>query len=143
MGESSSATLPVSESGKDVFLLPKVGISIPIYRKKNTAMLNETVFQYDAALNKKTDKVNALETSFEKGYANYNDAERRITLHEKQLKLAGKSIKILETQYAVNGKDFEEILRMERQLLMHSLELEKSRADKNVAYAFIMYLIGK
>ena len=34
----------------------------------------------------------------------------------------------------------EEILRMERQVLMHNLELEKSRTDLNASIAFINYL---
>jgi hypothetical protein len=32
---------------------------------------------------------------------------------------------------------------MERRLLKYALELEKARADKNAAAAFINYLMGK
>ena len=50
---------------------------------------------------------------------------------------------ILETEYENSGKNFEEVLRMERQLLRYKLELEKARADKSAAVAFINYLMGR
>ena len=80
---------------------------------------------------------------FENSWKDYRDAQRRIELFYKQLTIAKKSIKILETEYAYANKNFEEILRMERRLLKYNLELEKARTDKQAAIAFIHYLMGK
>ena len=91
---------------------------------------------------KKADKINMLETVFEKEYSEYLDADRRIDLFQKQLQLAEKAINILEAEYATNGRNFEEILRMEKRVLKYSLELEKARADKQASIAFINYLMG-
>ena len=129
------------DGGKDA-LFVKVGITIPLYRKKYSAMVNESVFQQKVVEDKKVSKVNALETLFEKVYSEYADAQRRIVLFEKQSTLAGRAINILESEYASNGKNFEEILRMEKSLLKYGLELEKARGDKQVAIAFIYYLMG-
>jgi hypothetical protein len=57
--------------------------------------------------------------------------------------LAERAIQMLETEYSTHGKDFEELLRMEKRLLRYSLELEKARSDKQASIAFINYLIGK
>jgi len=130
-----------ADAGRDA-LMVKVGITIPIYRKKYSAMVNEAVFQQRVIEGKKLDKVNALETLFEKAYSEYTDANRRITLFYKQSRLAKRAIKLLETEYANSGSNFEEILRMERSVLKYSLELEKARADKQAAIAFINYLMG-
>ena len=130
-----------TNSGKDALLI-KVGITIPLYRKKYSGMINEAIYQQQAIEEKKADKVNGLETLFEKVYSEYADANRRITLFEKQSNFAGRAINILESEYASNGKNFEEILRMEKSLLKYSLELEKARADKQAAIAFINYLMG-
>lgn len=143
IGESSNSALPASESGKDAILLPKVGITIPLYRKKYTAMVKEAVLMQEATQNQKVDKINVLVTVYEKANTDYQDSKRRVSLHQKQLELAQKALRILESEYATDGKNFEEILRMERQVLMHSLELEKSRSDLNASIAFINYLIGK
>ncbi len=139
----NSSNLASGESGKDAIFLPKVGISIPLYRKKYTSMVKEAVFLHEAIQYKKDDKVNILESVYERAYIDYLDAERRMELHTKQLALAQKSLRILESEYATNGKNFEEILRMERQVLKHNLKLEKSRSDMNAFVAFINYLMGK
>lgn len=143
IGESSNAALSSNESGKDAIVIPTIGIKIPLYRKKYTSMVKEAVFNQEAIQHKKADRVNILESVFEKANADYMNAERRIELHTKQLALAKKALRILESDYATNGENFEEILRMERQILMHSLELEKSRTDLNASGSFISYLMGR
>lgn len=143
IGESSNSVLSANESGKDAVIFPMVGIKVPLYRKKYTSMVKEAVFMQESVQNKKIDKVNILESIYEKANTDYMDAGRRIDLHVKQLELARKALRILESEYATDGKNFEEILRMERQVLMHSLELEKSRSDLNASIAFINYLMGK
>ena len=132
-----------NENGKDAILFPKIGISIPLYRKKYKAMLNEASLYVEATQFQKEDKQNQLITLFEKGYKDYNDGERRIILFQKQLKLAEKSLAILLTSYSNNGQNFEEVLRMEKKVLKFALELDNARADKNAAIAFINYLTGK
>jgi len=142
IGRTDNAMINAGQNGNDAILFPKIGITIPLYRKKYTAMVKEAVFMQQATENKKTDKINRLEFVFEKTYSEYLDADRRIALFQKQLQLAKKAISILESEYASNGKNFEEILRMEKRVLKYSLELEKSRADKQASIAFINYLIG-
>ncbi len=129
------------DAGKDALML-KVGVTIPLYRKKYSAMVNEVVFRQQAVGNKKLDKINVLETIFEKAYSQYIDANRRIELYKKQSSLAKRAIKILESEYASNGKNFEEILRMEKSMLKFSLLLEKAYSDKQASIAFINYLMG-
>ncbi|TAJ11295.1 TolC family protein [Marinilabiliaceae bacterium JC017] len=130
-------------AGTDAFMFPKVGITIPLYRNKYKAMVQEVVYLEAAKENEKMDKANVLETIFEEGWKDYRDGDRRIALYEVQLDLAQKSLKLLETDYATGKTGFEEILRMERKLLKYYLELEKAKADKQAAISFITYLMGK
>ena len=129
-------------AGTDAFVFPKIGITIPLYRKKYKAMVNEVVHLQTAKEFEKSDKENILVNIFEKVWKDYLDADRRIDLYTSQLELASKSIKLIETDYATGNKNFEEILRMERKLLTYSLKLEKSRSDKQAAISFINYLMG-
>ena len=130
-------------SGKDAFVFPKIGFSIPIFRKKYHAMVKEVALLESVKDFEKQDKNNWLENIFEISYKNYNDADRRLELFRTQSELAEKSLKILETEYATSNLNFEELLRMERQLLKYDLELEKAKADKQAAVSFINYLMGK
>ncbi len=141
IGTTDNTMINASQNGQDAFMA-KIGISIPLYRKKYTAMVKEVVYLQQATEYKKTDKINKLETIFEKAYYEYLDAIRRMRLFQKQLQLAEKAIAILEAEYATTGRSFEEILRMEKRLLKYSLELEKAKADKQASIAFINYLLG-
>ena len=129
-------------TGADALMFPKVGITIPLYRNKYKAMVREVLYLETATKNKKLDKINVLETLFENGWKEYQDADRRIYLYVSQLDLAKKSLNLLETEYATGNSNFEEILRMERKVLKYNLELEKARADKPAAISFITYLMG-
>jgi outer membrane protein TolC len=130
-------------SGKDAFIFPKIGFSIPIFRKKYKAIVNEVALLESAKEFEKQDKNNWLENIFELSYKNYKDASRRLDLFRTQTELAKKSLRILETEYATNNANFEELLRIEKQLLRYSLELEKAKADKQAAISFVHYLMGK
>jgi outer membrane protein TolC len=130
-------------AGTDAFVFPKVGITIPLYRSKYRAMVNEVVYLQEAKEFEKIDKINFLETILEESWKDYLDSDRRIRLYINQQGLAKQSLKLLETEYATGNKDFEEILRMERKLLTYGLELEKARSDKQAAISFINYLMGR
>ena len=143
VGKSASSALSSSENGRDILMFPKVGITIPIYRKKYKAMAKEASLNIEAARYEQAEKVNQLSSLFEATYRDYSDADRRIHLYRAQLKRAQKSLNILMTQYSNEGENFEEVLRMEQKVLKYALELDKARADKNAATAFIEYLTGK
>ncbi len=106
-------------------------------------MVNEAVYLQKSVTNQKVEKKNVLETLFENTNKNYKDADRRLDLNKRQSILANQAMQILQTEYSTQNKNFEEILRMERRLLKYTLELEKARADKNAAVAFMEYLMGK
>ncbi len=130
-------------AGKDAFVFPSIGITVPLYRNKYKAMVREVLYLESSKQNEKLDRANVLEIMFENAYRDLRDAGRRLDLNREQLHLAEKSRDILQFDYATHGKNFEEILRMERQILAYSLEIEKARTDHEAAVSFIHYLIGK
>ncbi len=130
-------------SGEDAFMFPRIGITIPLYRNKYRSMVQEAAYQETAKTFEKQDKMNMLETLFEKTWNELQDADRRMKLYEDQQDLAVRSIRLLEVEYTTADLNFEEVLRMERKQLHYSLELEKARADKQAAVSFLHYLMGK
>ncbi len=140
IGENPNST--DSNNGKDALLFPSVGVSIPIYRRKYKAMIKEVQYLQVVQVAEKEDKRNTLNTVFMNTYRDYMDSERRIYLNKKQTGIAKKVLDILMTSYSTNSKDFEEVLRIERQLLGYKLEEQKAITDKNAAVAFVNYLLG-
>lgn len=141
VGENPTST--TSDNGKDVFIFPSIGVSIPLYRKKYKALINEAKYLQEAEISKKENKKNTLSTIYQNTYKDFNDGNRRIFLNEKQAEIAKKVLDVLMTSYSTNSKDFEEVLRIERQLLKYELEHQKAITDKNAAVAFMNYLIGQ
>jgi outer membrane protein TolC len=131
------------DNGKDAFLFPSVGIKIPLFRKKYKALIKEAKLLQEAETYKKEDKKNVLSTIYTDSFKNFSDGDRRITLNQKQAQIAKKVLDVLIISYSTNAKDFEEVLRIERQLLKYELAYQQALIDKNAAIAFINYLIGK
>jgi len=140
VGENTLST--ATDNGKDAFLFPSVGISIPLYRKKYKAMVNEAQYLQEGEILRKEDKKNNLNTIYENTSKDFNDGDRRIALNKRQSEIAKKVLDLLITSYSTNSKDFEEVLRIERQLLQYELAYQKALTDKNAAVAFIYYLLG-
>jgi len=130
-------------NGNDMIIFPQVGISIPLYRKKYTALIKEAKFNQDSQRLQKEDKKNTLSSVFETTLKDYSDGNRRISLNLNQSSIAKKVLNLLIVAYSTDSNDFEEVLRIERQLLKYELEHQKAITDKNAAVAFMNYLIGQ
>lgn len=142
VGNSRTPLPDPSESGQDTIVAPRIGISIPLYRKKYRAMIEEASQKSRASSFEKSDRINALRSLFETGYKDYRDGNRRVDLYLEQTLIANQAMDLLLAEYATNGSDFEEVLRMQRRVLKYELALDRARSDKNVAMAFIDYLLG-
>ncbi len=132
-----------SGNGQDAFIFPQIGVKVPLYRKKYKAMVSEKELLRTSVVQQKEDRLNRLNTQLEKGWRDYLDSQRRVALYAYLVRLANQSLDILLAEFTTMGKDFEEVLRMDRQKLTYELEIEKARADQNTAVAFITYLTGK
>ncbi len=141
-GQPSGDMASNNDSGKDAVLLPKVGVSLPLYRKKYKAMQKEAGYMTEATAFTKESALDKLESLYENVYTDLLDAERRSALHSGQLDLALKARNIMETEFATDKRGLDELLEMERQVLKHSLEQVKAVTDQNTAVAYLNYLMG-
>lgn len=132
-----------ADNGKDAFIFPQLGVRLPLYRKKYSAMQKQAVLQKEAAEFRKENLENSLLTELEQVYRDYLDAERRVALYRRLTTLARQSLDLLQTELATGKNDFFEIIRMERQLLNYRLELERARTEKNKHVYRINYLMGE
>jgi len=142
VGNSRMPLPDPSESGQDAIIVPTIGIAIPLYRKKYRAMVAEASQKVEASSYERIDRINHLRTVFETGYKDYRDGRRRVALYIEQIVIANQALDLLLAEYATDGRNFEEVLRMERRVLGYDLALDRARADKNAAVAFIDFLLG-
>ena len=132
----------IPQNGQDA-IMPMVSMSLPLFRGKYKALRKETALTQTALAFQKTATENQLMSEYEMAWYEVKKAERMIELYTTQSQKTQQVIELLYVAYSNSGKDFEEILRMQQQLLKY--EMAKITALKNyhVAIAKIDYLTAK
>ncbi len=134
--------MEVPNNGQNI-LMPMVTVSLPIYRKKYTAIRHEAQFQFDAIEAGKKDLLNNLTSEYEMATWQYKQATSRLDLYARQMTKSESALNILTTSYSSNNRDFEEVLRMQQQIIKYRLEIIVAETDAKIAGAKINYLISK
>jgi outer membrane protein TolC len=133
---------PSNMNGQNM-LMPMATITVPLWRKKYTASVHESDFMRQSVIEKKKDVSNQLMVSFEDAVKDFKDAERRVKLYQNQTSLANQALNILIVQYTTEGSNFEEVLRMQQQLLDYRLKYLDALIDGNIAVAMMERLMGR
>ena len=134
--------MDVPDNGKNAFLFPQIGMSIPIFQKKYQAMQNQANLQHERIQYQIEDKSNQLSSQLEFLIRDYTDGRRRKELYLNLHDLAEISLSLIQTEFTTGKTNFEEVLRMERKLLTYQLAMERARVDINNAVYKINYLLG-
>lgn len=134
--------MELADNGKNVFM-PMVTMSLPIFRNKYQSSVKEAQLTQEALKHKKQELENNLVSSFELSRYDLEKSISMYELYQNQIKKTQQAIDLLKTSYANNGKDFEEILRMEQQLLNYKIAIAGVVKDYYVAQAKLDYITAK
>lgn len=119
-------------NGRDI-LVPKVMVSIPLYRKANLAKnQEEKLIQESLEIKKETvtDNMMALLISYK---SELDNAQLELNLLESQIKITQMAYDILIADYSSSGKSFEDLLMVQNQLLEFELGQRQSTLKLNIA----------
>jgi len=128
-----------SMNGKDM-IMPMVSISLPIYRKKYTAMQKEADLLGIAASQNYQATANSLQTEYYQAVQLYQDAQRRVKLYENQYQLASKSLDLILKSFSTSASGLTDVLRVRQQTLDYGLKQAEAVADFNTAVAWLKRL---
>ena len=123
-------------NGRDI-LVPKVMLSIPIYRKSYQAKIEEEkLIQQSLEVKKETitDKMISLLINYK---ADYDNGLLEINLYQNQTKTMQMAYDVLLSEYSSSGKGFEELLMVQNQLLEFDLGIYQAELKANIAQAKI------
>lgn len=123
--------------GGNDMVMPMLRLTIPIYRKKYNALQKEAELKQLAVQQRRENTVNQLTTRLSTALRDLDDATRRTKLYREQTDLARQTLNLLMTSYATDGRDFEEVLRVQQQLLDYQLKLITSIVDQHVTIAML------
>jgi outer membrane protein TolC len=128
-------------NGNDM-VMPMLTITLPIYRNKYKSMIKEAELNRLSASQAKQNVTNDLQVKYSETLTSLNDAERRITLDKGQIDLAQRTVSLLITGFSTSGSKYDELLRMEQQLLDYRFKLVQAIVDQNSAVAMLENLVA-
>lgn len=140
VGERTDMAL--SDNGKNV-LMPMVTISIPIFRKKYIAAKKEAQLMQETYGLQKKEMKNSLLSNYEMTWFQIQQQKQLLSLYEQQIQTSQQSLNLLFTSYGNSGKEFEEVLRMQQQLLKYEKMKATAEVQFQVALARLNYITAK
>lgn len=146
LGVNYSVFSPRTENGMAMggknMLMPMATFTIPIYRKKYTAMHKEAELLQQSTQSQVKAAENELTVQLSESLRNLKDAQRRVSLYQEQSELARQSLNILLAAYSTKGAAFDKLLSIHRQLLDYEMKLHEAIAEQNRTVAMIDMLLA-
>lgn len=129
-------------NGQDA-IMPMLSVTLPIFRKKYHAKQKEVDFMLQATHYEKQAVKNNLQTSYSMANYNISKAKTLKELYKKQTESTKQAISLLIAAYSNSGTDFEEILRMNQDLLVLQTVMVSANKNQFIAQSTRDYLISK
>ena len=130
-----------SMNGKDM-IMPMAVLTLPVYRKKYTAMQKEAELLKAATSENYQATANSLQSEYYQAVLLYEDAQRRVKLYENQFQLASKSLDLILKNFSTSSSGLTDVLRVRQQTLDYELKQIEALADFNTAIAWLKRLMA-
>ncbi len=140
VGQRNDVTIP--DNGNDV-LMPMVSMSLPIFRGKYRSAVKEAQYMQDAISAKKEAFTNELNSKYATAEYQLSKSYELIKLYDQQIVTTKQVTDLLLTDYSNSGKDYEEVLRMQQQLLKYKIAKVSALKDYYTALAQLDYITSK
>ena len=125
-----------THNGRDIVQL-RASVKIPLYKKKYEAKEREENLKIAALTDRKSDILNRFEATIEQAYTDYQTAQLRVELYQQQIEITKAAINILQTNYSSMGNGFDELLRLEKELIDYDLKMLKAIVQSHIAKSSI------
>jgi len=119
-------------NGRDI-LIPKVMVSIPIYRKKYAAKKEEESLKQQAFEFQKESLTNRMISSIQGYKSDYESAKLMFELAKKQIEISNSAYDILLADYSSKGKRFDELMKLQSDINRYEIEIIKSIVQSHLA----------
>jgi outer membrane protein TolC len=124
-------------------LMPMVSMSIPIFSGKYRASAKEARLMQESYTLQKEEYENMLIADYETARFEINRQRDLLDLYEQQIRESRQALNLLLSAYGNSGSDFEEVLRMQQQLLKYEKMKASAKMQFHIAVAKLHYLTAK
>lgn len=139
---SSSMSSSSSSMGGMDMVVPMVSVSIPLYRNKYKAQQREAELLRQASLDRKVATEQTLSADLFSKQQQLDNADREISLMDKQTKLALATFQLAMQEFASGKGDLSNVIQIRRQLLDYQLKKSQAIAKYNGLVASIQKLLS-
>jgi outer membrane protein TolC len=134
--------MELADNGRNA-IMPMVSVSIPIFRSKYKASVKEAQLMQERYTLQKEDYANTLTSSYEMAWFEIQQQLQLLVLYDQQVQESNQALNLLFTAYGNSGKEFEEVLRMQQQLLKYEKMQATAEIQYQIALAKLNYLTAK
>lgn len=128
-------------NGKDM-IMPMVTVSLPLFRKKYNAQQKESELWRRSSEENFKNAFNTLKSEYYGFKSQLDDAERVLTLYEKQTTLAQTTYSLIVKEFITGKSDLSNVIQVQRQLLDYQLKKAEALANYNTMAVSIVNLLA-
>jgi len=120
------------DNGQDIFI-PKVMISIPIYRNQYAAKKEEEILNQQAFELQKEQLTNNLVGKIQQYKSDFESAKFMYDLAHRQIELSNSSYDILLAEYGSSGRRFDELMKLQSDINRYEIEILNAVIETHLA----------
>ncbi len=139
--EDLAPGMSIQDNGQDA-LMPMVSLSIPLYQGKYRAAKKEAQLIRQHYSLQKENVMNNLTSGYEMTAFELSQQNQLIALYQEQIAQTRQVLNLLLTAYSNSGKEFEEVLSVQQQLLTYQKMKATALMKYHTAIAKLKYLMG-
>ena len=124
-------------------LMPMVSVSLPIFSRKNQATRQQGELMADAAQFREKNVLNTLQTQWLQLQAKISNLQRDENFYNHQLDITQKTWELILNAYASGDEGFDELLRIQDQLLTLEWRILENQINQNLARAEMDLLMAR
>ena len=124
-------------------LMPMVSVSLPVFRRKNQATRQQSELMADAAQFREKNVINTLQTQWTQLQAKISNLKRDENFYNHQLDITQKTWELILNAYASGDEGFDELLRIQDQLLNLEWRMLETQIKQHLARAEMDLLMAR
>lgn len=129
-------------TGRDM-VMPMFSVSVPIWKKKYNAAVEERRLMQVMYADMKEDMHNDLAAMYEMTFYELEKMAQMVELLNTQMVKTQQAIDLVLAAYSNAGQDFEEVLRLQQQLFRYRMEIISAQTDYQLMLVKLDYLTGQ
>ena len=133
---TSRNDVDIPNNGRDV-LMPMGSISIPIHKDRFQSKRQEETIIQESLNEQRKELAEAFQLDIEVALSVIEYADQLSTKYNSLSQITRETLELMRTEYASEGTRFEELMRLEMELIDYQLEILKSEYEKEMALAIL------